>query len=279
MSIERQHPFLQGSKLLENKLPKSYRIDYEKYIKAQNRGINLLNAYRSVNNKDNFKRSCCQSKLNKLNDYSAIDNEWDYKSKFRQIETSLEEKNELINKSEVSHFIDRCFTSLNNPYKGQGKQTSKLENIQKQQDRKFVLRTQMEKQKNKKELYDIIKDVKYGDLFAANHVQPTMLHEKLSTIRDEERSGVIEDIIDFLDQDLTQYKRKPQRGELKSLSVTQPVTPRKKFIIPALNIENQVSPSQSYISPRIFKQIQLSESINYKKQRQSGATQSLIKNL
>jgi hypothetical protein len=41
MTIERQHPFLQGSKLLENKLPKSYRIDYEKYLRLKTRGLNV----------------------------------------------------------------------------------------------------------------------------------------------------------------------------------------------------------------------------------------------
>ena len=48
MAIEKEHPFLMGQKELAKQLPKAYRIDYEKYLKLQQRGLKIFNAYKGL---------------------------------------------------------------------------------------------------------------------------------------------------------------------------------------------------------------------------------------
>ena len=40
---------------------------------------------------------------------------WDYKEKFKSIESNVEEKNELINKTQLKYFIDNSFNQGNTP--------------------------------------------------------------------------------------------------------------------------------------------------------------------
>lgn len=147
----------------------------------------------------------------KLGEFSRTENHWDYKQRFKQIESSLEEKNELINSSNVSKFIDKCFTSLNSPKEPQA--VSYYERVQRLKQRKASVKSQAERQRHKKEVFEMIKDTKYGDLFAVSIEEPQLLHQKLTQLNEDERTAMIEDVIDFLDQDISLFKKKkPQRG-------------------------------------------------------------------
>ena len=54
----------------------------------------------------------------------------------------------------------------------------------------------------------MIKDTKYGNLFAVSVEEPQPLHDKITRLNDDERTAMIEDVIDFLDQDISLFKRK-----------------------------------------------------------------------
>ncbi|CDW77970.1 UNKNOWN [Stylonychia lemnae] len=269
ITIESQHPFLQGSKLLENKLPKSYRIDYEKYLKLKTRGLSVQNGYRNIQTSKEFKRGCCQNKQQKLNDF-LIEKDWDYREKFREIDSSLEERNELINTTQVERFIKDCFNRINEPPPRDPMMRPSDLFRMKKKSIQLGIRTPSARNRDKKELFEAIQKVRYGELFSASQKQPKIISEKLAKLKDAEKTLVIEDMIDYLDQDLTQFKKKLRTETRTQFQTHTPL--RKQLNLPVINYEQSASPSQSYLSPRIQKQIQYSESLKYKRYRQASVS-------
>lgn len=102
---------------------------------------------------------------------------WDYKEKFKSIESNVEEKNELINKTQLKYFIDNSFNQGNTP-KSKFESSRYSGGFRNQQKKKYASQNNsIERSVNKNEVYSLIKNVRYGDLFISNAPTPRNIEE------------------------------------------------------------------------------------------------------